>query len=67
MDFGCAVKIPYVDMKENILPKKKKKEPEIGVFWDMTGLWEYKCLYLQIETMRCKCILRPTTWLILIL
>ena len=47
MDFGCAVKIPYVDMKENILPKKKK-EPEIGVFWDMTGLWEYKCLYLQI-------------------
>lgn len=25
MDFGCAVKIPYVDMKENILPKKKKK------------------------------------------
>lgn len=48
MDFGCAVKIPYVDMKENILPKKKKKEPEIGVFWDMTGLWEYKCLYLQI-------------------
>ena len=46
MDFGCAVKIPYVDMKENILLKKKK--PEIGVFWDMTGLWEYKCLYLQI-------------------
>ena len=35
MDFGCAVKIPYVDTKENIL--LKRKEPEIGVFWDLTA------------------------------